>query len=45
MFVGADAMSRAVNIPTYLADVMVGISVLAMLVTAMLAQYRIRWRG
>jgi len=45
MFVGADAMSRAVNIPTYLADVMVGISVLAMLVTAMLVQYRIRWRG
>ncbi|MGI9487983.1 MAG: ABC transporter permease, partial [Geminicoccaceae bacterium] len=44
MFVGADAMSRAVNIPTYLADVMVGISVLAMLVTAMLAQYRVRWR-
>lgn len=45
MFVGADAMSRAVNIPTYLADVMVGISVLAMLVTAMLAQYRVRWGG
>jgi len=44
MFVGADAMSRAVNIPTYIADVMVGISVLAMLVTAMLTQYRIRWR-
>ncbi|MDH3662762.1 MAG: ABC transporter permease [Alphaproteobacteria bacterium] len=43
MFVGADAMSRAVNIPTYIADVMVGVSVLAMLVTAMLAQYRIRW--
>ncbi len=44
MFVGADAMSRAVNIPTYIADVMVGVSVLAMLVTAMLTQYRIRWR-
>ena len=44
MFVGADAMSRAVNIPTYLADVMVGVSVLAMLVTSMLTQYRIRWR-
>jgi len=45
MFVGADAMSRAVNIPTFLADVMVGIAVLAMLVTAMLTQFRIRWRG
>ncbi|MGI9433520.1 MAG: ABC transporter permease [Geminicoccaceae bacterium] len=44
MFVGADAMSRAVNIPTYIADVMVGVSVLAMLVTAMLTQYRLRWR-
>lgn len=44
VFVGADAMSRAVNIPTYIADVMVGVSVLAMLVTAMLTQYRIRWR-
>ena len=45
VFVGADAMSRAVNIPTYIADVLVGLSVLAMLVTAMLAQYRIRFRG
>ena len=45
VFVGADAMSRAVNIPTYIADVMVGLSVLAMLVTAMLAQYRIKLRG
>jgi len=45
VFVGADAMSRAINIPTYIADVMVGVSVLAMLVTAMLAQYRIRWRN
>ena len=45
IFVGADAMSRAVNIPTYIADVMVGVSVLAMLITAMLAQYRLKWRG
>ena len=44
VFVGADAMSRAVNIPTYIADVMVGVSVLAMLLTAMLTQYRLRWR-
>jgi simple sugar transport system permease protein len=44
VFVGADAMSRAVNIPTYIADVIVGVSVLAMLSTAMLTQYRIRWR-
>jgi simple sugar transport system permease protein len=44
VFVGADAMSRAVNIPTYIADVMVGVSVLAMLLTAMLTQYKLRWR-
>lgn len=44
VFVGADAMSRAVNIPTYIADVMVGVSVLAMLLTAMLTQYKVRWR-
>ena len=45
VFVGADAMSRAVNIPTYIADVMVGVSVLAMLLTAMLTQYKLTWRS
>ncbi len=37
-------MSRAVNIPTYIADVIVGMSVLAILVSVMLTRYRIRWR-
>lgn len=44
VYVGADSMSRAVNIPAYIADVIVGASVLAILVTVMLASYRIRWR-
>ena len=44
VYVGADAMSRAVNIPTYIADVLVGVSILAVLCSVMLSQYRIRWR-
>ena len=44
MLVGADAMSRVVAVPTYLADVIVAVSLLSMLVAAMLAQYRVRWR-
>ncbi len=44
IYVGADSMSRAVNIPTYIADVIVGTSVLVVLVCVMFTQYRIRWR-
>ena len=44
IYVGSDSMSRAVNIPTYIADVMVAVSVLCVLVSLMLVQYRIRWR-
>jgi len=43
VYVGSDAMSRAVNIPTYIADVLVGVSVLAVLCSVMLSQYRVRW--
>lgn len=42
--VGADSMSRAVNVPTYIADVIVAVSLIAVLVATMLAQYRLRWR-
>ncbi len=42
MFVGADAMSRAVAIPTYIADVTVAISLLTMLLALLLASYRVR---
>ncbi len=43
VYVGADAMSRAVNIPTYIADVLVGASVLAVLCSVLLSQYRVRF--
>lgn len=44
VYVGADAMSRAVNIPTYIADVLVGAAVLAVLCSVLFSQYRIRLR-
>lgn len=42
MQVGADGMSRAVGVPTFIADVIVAAALLAMLVAAMFSQYRIR---
>ncbi|MHC9237044.1 ABC transporter permease [Pseudooceanicola sp. 502str34] len=42
MFVGADSMSRALSIPSYIADVTVALSLLTMLVAIFLTQYRIR---
>ena len=44
VLVGADSMGRAVAVPTYIADVIVAASLIAMLVAAMLARYRVRWR-
>ena len=44
IYVGADSMSRAVNIPNYIADVMVAVSVLAVLVSIMLTQFRVKFR-
>lgn len=43
MFVGADSMSRVVGVPTYIADVIVAVALLAMLVTTFLQRYRLRW--
>jgi simple sugar transport system permease protein len=42
MFVGADGMSRAMGIPSYIADVTVALSLLTMLVALFFTQYRIR---
>ena len=42
--VGADSMSRAVAVPTYIADVIVAASLLAVLVATLLTQYRVRMR-
>jgi simple sugar transport system permease protein len=44
MLVGADSMSRVVGVPTYIADVVVATSLIAVLVATLLAQYRVRWR-
>ena len=42
MLVGADSMSRAVTVPTYIADVIVATALIAMLVATLLTQYRVR---
>jgi ABC-type uncharacterized transport system permease subunit len=40
ILVGADSMSRAVGVPTYIADVIVAVSLIAVLVATLLTQYR-----
>jgi general nucleoside transport system permease protein len=42
--VGADSMSRAIGVPTYLADVIVATALIAVLVATLFAQYRVHWR-
>ncbi|MBU2959108.1 ABC transporter permease [Paracoccus sp. 1_MG-2023] len=42
MFVGADSMSRILEVPSYIADVAVALSLLSVLLSVFLAQYRIR---
>ncbi|HSV59768.1 MAG TPA: ABC transporter permease [Variovorax sp.] len=44
VLVGADTMSRAVGVPTYIADVIVAASLVAVLVATLLTQYRVRWK-
>jgi simple sugar transport system permease protein len=44
VLVGADSMSRVVGVPTYIADVIVATSLIAVLVATLLAQYRLRWK-
>ncbi len=42
ILVGADSMSRAVAVPTYIADVIVAVALLAMLVATLFTRYRLR---
>src|SRR5262249_59294619 len=42
IFVGADAMGRAYGIPGFIADVILAVSLLAMLIALLLTSYRIR---
>jgi simple sugar transport system permease protein len=44
ILVGADSMSRAIGVPTYIADVIVAASLLSVLVATLLTQYRVRLR-
>ena len=44
VLVGADSMSRAVNVPTYIADVIVAASLISVLVATLFTQYRLKWR-
>jgi len=44
IFVGADAMSRAAGVPSYIADVMVAMALLFMVTAMMLSRFRVRWR-
>ena len=41
MLVGADTMSRAVGVPTYIADVIVAASLISVLVATLMTQYRL----
>ena len=43
IFVGADSMSRATSVPSYIADVVTAVSLLLVLLSVMLARYRVRW--
>ena len=43
ILVGADSMSRAVGVPTYIADVIVAVALMSVLVATMLTQVRLRW--
>lgn len=42
VIVGADSMSRAIGVPSYLSDVIVAVALLSMLVATMLTRYRVR---
>lgn len=41
IFVGADSMSRAANVPTYLADIMLAMALLLMVLAIMLTRFRV----
>jgi simple sugar transport system permease protein len=45
ILVGADSMSRAVGVPTYIADVIVATALIAVLVATLFTQYRVRRAG
>jgi general nucleoside transport system permease protein len=44
IFVGADSMSRAAEVPTYIADILLATALLTMVLALRLTTARIRWR-
>lgn len=42
--IGADSMSRSLNISNYIADVATAVALLAVLFSMMLTRYKVRWR-
>lgn len=44
IFVGADSMSRAAGVPTYIADVLVAVALLFMVLAITLTRNRVAWR-
>jgi ABC-type uncharacterized transport system permease subunit len=44
VLVGADSMSRALGVPSYIADVIVAASLISVLLASSLTQYRIHWK-
>ena len=44
VLVGADSMSRALGVPSYIADVIVAASLISVLVASNLTQFRVRWK-
>ncbi|MBE0452524.1 ABC transporter permease [Roseovarius autotrophicus] len=43
VFVGADSMSRAAGVPTYIANIMLATALLTMVLAISLTRYRVRW--
>lgn len=43
VFVGADTMSRTLNVSNYIADLIVALSLLSVLVSSLFVRFRIRW--
>ena len=44
IFVGADTMSRTINVSNYIADLIVAFSLLSVLVSSLFVRFRLRWR-
>jgi simple sugar transport system permease protein len=44
VFVGADSMSRAADVPTYIADILMATALLTMVLALKLTRTKIRWR-